>query len=323
MDRATVEAGNSILDAVSGAVHERIVGQNEAVEGLLVALLTGGHILLEGLPGLAKTLMVRTLAEAIHTDFRRIQFTPDLLPTDIVGTPIYDQSSGEFRVQKGPIFSNIVLADEINRAPPKVQAALLEAMEERQVTIAGETFPLENPFMVLATQNPVELHGTYPLAEAQLDRFAMKLHIGYPNRDEEKTIVRRVAAGNSIPVETVITVEAIAEARRSVSEVRLEDDVLNYIVELTFATREPGSYGLDDLTSLIEYGASPRATIFLTRTARARAFLLGRDYVMPDDVKAMAMKVMRHRIRTTYEADARGIDSDEIVRRVLDAVPAP
>ncbi len=323
MDRATVEAGNSILDAVSGAVHERIVGQNEAVEGLLVALLTGGHILLEGLPGLAKTLMVRTLAEAIHTDFRRIQFTPDLLPTDIVGTPIYDQSSGEFRVQKGPIFSNIVLADEINRAPPKVQAALLEAMEERQVTIAGETFPLESPFMVLATQNPVELHGTYPLAEAQLDRFAMKLHIGYPNRDEEKTIVRRVAAGNSIPVETVITVEAIAEARRSVSEVRLEDDVLNYIVELTFATREPGSYGLDDLTSLIEYGASPRATIFLTRTARARAFLLGRDYVMPDDVKAMAMKVMRHRIRTTYEADARGIDSDEIVRRVLDAVPAP
>ena len=323
MDRATVEAGNSILDAVSGAVHERVVGQNEAVEGLLVALLTGGHILLEGLPGLAKTLMVRTLAEAIHTDFRRIQFTPDLLPTDIVGTPIYDQAAGEFRVQKGPIFSNIILADEINRAPPKVQAALLEAMEERQVTIAGETFPLESPFMVLATQNPVELHGTYPLAEAQLDRFAMKLQIGYPNRDEEKTIVRRVAAGNTIPVETVITVEAIAEARRSVSEVRLEDDVLNYIVELTFATREPDSYGLDDLTPLIEYGASPRATIFLTRTARARAFLLGRDYVLPDDVKAMAMKVMRHRIRTTYEADARGIDSDEIVRRVLDAVPAP
>ena len=323
MDRATVEAGNSILDAVSGAVHERVVGQNEAVEGLLVALLTGGHILLEGLPGLAKTLMVRTLAEAIHTDFRRIQFTPDLRPTDIVGTPIYDQAAGEFRVQKGPIFSNIILADEINRAPPKVQAALLEAMEERQVTIAGETFPLESPFMVLATQNPVELHGTYPLAEAQLDRFAMKLQIGYPNRDEEKTIVRRVAAGNTIPVETVITVEAIAEARRSVSEVRLEDDVLNYIVELTFATREPDSYGLDDLTPLIEYGASPRATIFLTRTARARAFLLGRDYVLPDDVKAMAMKVMRHRIRTTYEADARGIDSDEIVRRVLDAVPAP
>ena len=323
MEHATTEAGSNILQQVTGAVHERVVGQNEAVEGLLIALLTGGHILLEGLPGLAKTLMVRTLAEAIHTDFRRIQFTPDLLPTDIVGTPIYDQAAGEFRVQKGPIFSNIILADEINRAPPKVQAALLEAMEERQVTIAGETFRLEDPFMVLATQNPVELHGTYPLAEAQLDRFAMKLHIGYPNRDEEKDIVRRVAAGTPIPVDTVITVDAIRGARRQVAELRLEDAILDYIVELTFATREPDAYGLSDLSSLIEYGASPRATIFLTRTARARAFLMGRDYVLPDDVKAMAPKVMRHRVRTTYEADARGVDSDEIVRRVLDTVPAP
>ena len=323
MEHATTEAGSNILEQVTGAVHERVVGQNEAVEGLLIALLTGGHILLEGLPGLAKTLMVRTLAEAIHTDFRRIQFTPDLLPTDIVETPIYDQAAGEFRVQKGPIFSNIILADEINRAPPKVQAALLEAMEERQVTIGGETFRLEDPFMVLATQNPVELHGTYPLAEAQLDRFAMKLHIGYPNRDEEKDIVRRVAAGTPIPVDTVITVDAIRDARRQVAELRLEDAILDYIVELTFATREPDAYGLSDLSSLIEYGASPRATIFLTRTARARAFLMGRDYVLPDDVKAMAPKVMRHRVRTTYEADARGVDSDEIVRRVLDTVPAP
>jgi MoxR-like ATPase len=323
VERATVEAGSNILGQVAGAVHERVVGQDEAVEGLLVALLTGGHILLEGLPGLAKTLMVRTLAEAIHTDFRRIQFTPDLLPTDIVGTPIYDQAASEFKVQKGPIFSNIILADEINRAPPKVQAALLEAMEERQVTIAGETYRLEDPFMVLATQNPVELHGTYPLAEAQLDRFAMKLEIGYPNRIEEKMIVRRVAAGAPIPIDTVINVEQIAEARRTVAQVRLEDDVLDYIVELTFATREPSEYGLGDLERLIEYGASPRATIFLTRTARARAFLHGRDYVMPDDVKAMAPKVMRHRIRTTYEADARGVDPDEIVRRVLDAVPSP
>ncbi len=323
MESATAEAGTNILEQVTGAVHERVVGQDEAVEGLMVALLTGGHILLEGLPGLAKTLMVRTLAEAIHTDFRRIQFTPDLLPTDIVGTPIFDQAAREFRVQKGPIFSNIILADEINRAPPKVQAALLEAMEERQVTIAGETFRLEDPFMVLATQNPVELHGTYPLAEAQLDRFAMKLHIGYPDRAEEKEIVRRVAAGTPIPVDTVITVEAIAEARRAAAGLRLEDEVLDYIVELTFATREPAAYGLADLERLIEYGASPRATIFLTRTARARAFLLGRDYVLPDDVKAMAPKVMRHRIRTTYEADARGIDSDDIVRQVLDAVPSP
>jgi MoxR-like ATPase len=323
VEQATIGAGSKVLDAVSGAVHERVVGQDDAVEGLLVALLTGGHILLEGLPGLAKTLMVRTLADAIDTGFRRIQFTPDLLPTDIVGTPIYDQSAGEFRVQKGPIFSNIILADEINRAPPKVQAALLEAMEERQVTIAGETFPLGDPFMVLATQNPVELHGTYPLAEAQLDRFAMKLHIGYPNRSEEKQIVRRVAAGSPIPVSKVATVSDIGAARKAVADVRLEDDILDYIVELTFATREPQEYGLDDIASLIEYGASPRATIFLTRTARARAYLNGRDYVMPDDVKAMALMVMRHRIRTTYEADARGIGSDEIVRRVLEAVPAP
>lgn len=323
LEQATAEAGTEILTGVSDAVHERVVGQNEAVEGLLVALLTGGHILLEGLPGLAKTLMVRTLAEAIHTGFRRIQFTPDLLPTDIVGTPVFDQSSGDFKVQKGPIFSNIILADEINRAPPKVQAALLEAMEERQVTIAGETFRLEDPFMVLATQNPVELHGTYPLAEAQLDRFAMKLEIGYPDRGEEKEIVRRVAKGNPIPVDTVITVDQIAEARKTVAEVRLEDEILDYIVELTFATREPSKYGLSDFDSLIEYGASPRATIFLTRTARARAFLQGRDFVMPDDVKAMAPKVMRHRLRTTYEADARGIDSDQIVARVLEAVPAP
>ena len=323
MEQATVGAKSDILKGVADAVHERVVGQHDAVEGLLVALLTGGHILLEGLPGLAKTLMVRTLAEAIHTDFRRIQFTPDLLPTDIVGTPVFDQSAGDFKVQKGPIFSNIILADEINRAPPKVQAALLEAMEERQVTIAGETFPLDTPFMVLATQNPVELHGTYPLAEAQLDRFAMKLEIGYPDRGEEKEIVRRVAKGETIPVEAVMTVEQLSEARRTVADIRLEEEILDYIVELTFATREPGEYGLADLTSLLEYGASPRATIFLTRTARARAFLHGRDYVMPDDVKAMAPKVMRHRIRTTYEADARGIDSEQIVQRVLEAVPSP
>jgi len=323
VEQSTVGAGSNVLATVAGSVHERVVGQNEAVEGLLIALLTGGHILLEGLPGLAKTLMVRTLAEAIHTDFRRIQFTPDLLPTDIVGTPVFDQSSGEFRVQKGPIFSNIVLADEINRAPPKVQAALLEAMEERQVTIAGDTYPLDRPFMVLATQNPVELHGTYPLAEAQLDRFCMKLEIGYPTREEEKTIVRRVAHGENEPVEPVLTVEQIGEARAQVAAVHLEDEILDYIVELTFATREPEDYGLADLVDLLEFGASPRATIFLTRTARARAYLRGRDYVMPDDVKAMAPKVMRHRLRTTYEADARGIDSEDIVQRVLGAVPSP
>lgn len=323
MEHATVTSGARIHDAVAGAVQKRVVGQSHAVEGLLVALLTGGHILLEGLPGLAKTLMVRTLAEAVHTGFRRIQFTPDLLPTDIVGTPIFDQAAGEFKVQKGPVFSNIILADEINRAPPKVQAALLEAMEERQVTIAGETFKLDDPFMVLATQNPVELHGTYPLAEAQLDRFSMKLHIGYPDRTDEKTIVRRVASGEPIPVDTVIDADQIRAARKEVASVRLEDEVLDYIVELTFATREPANYGLEDLVPLIEYGASPRATIFLTRVSRARAYLAGRDYVLPDDVKAMAPMVMRHRVRTTYEADARGIDADSIVSRVLEAVPSP
>ena len=324
MEQATVRSDSQLLTTtVANAVHQRVVGQEEAVEGLLIALLTGGHILLEGLPGLAKTLMVRSLAEAIHTDFSRIQFTPDLLPTDIVGTPIFDQRSGDFRIQKGPIFSNIVLADEINRAPPKVQAALLEAMEERQVTIAGETFPLEQPFMVLATQNPVELHGTYPLAEAQLDRFSMKLEIGYPTREEEKQIVRQVAHGDRGPIEAVVTVEEIAEARAKVAAVHLEEKILDYIVELAFATREPAGVGLEELETLIEFGTSPRATIFLARTSRARAYLRGRDFVMPDDVKAMAPRVMRHRLRTTYEADAAGITADEITRRVLAAVPSP
>tara|TARA_Y100000588_G_scaffold345198_2_gene392191 strand:+ start:6552 stop:7523 length:972 start_codon:yes stop_codon:yes gene_type:complete len=323
MEQATVASGSRLLTTVSQSVHERVVGQNEAVEGLLVALLTGGHILLEGLPGLAKTLMVRTLAQALHTGFRRIQFTPDLLPTDIVGTPVFDQATGQFRVQKGPIFSNIILADEINRAPPKVQAALLEAMEEQQVTIAGETYQLDSPFMVLATQNPVELHGTYPLAEAQLDRFALKLEIGYPSREEEKMIVHRVARTDPAPISAVATAEEIITAREEVSAVHLEDNLLDYIVELTFATREPAAFGLEDLEDLIEFGTSPRATIFLTRTARARAYLKGRDYVMPDDIKAMAPSVLRHRLRTTYEADARGVGSEEIIRLILNTVPSP
>lgn len=316
-------SGNAWLGEVATAVHRRVVGQDVAVEGLLIALLTGGHILLEGLPGLAKTLMVRTLAEAIHTNFRRIQFTPDLLPTDIVGTPVFDQESGQFRVHKGPIFSNIVLADEINRAPPKVQAALLEAMEERQVTIAGDTFPLEHPFMVLATQNPTELHGTYPLAEAQLDRFALKLEIGYPSREEEKIIVGRVAGGDREPVDPVGTAGQIMAAREKVAAVHLEDKVLDYIVDLICATRDPAAYGLPELASLIEFGVSPRATIFLTRTSRARAYLHQRDHVLPDDVKAMALPVMRHRLKTSYEADASGVDAGEIIRRILAKLPCP
>ena len=323
MEQATVASGSRRRTTVAQAVHERVVGHSEAVEGLLVALLTGGHILLEGLPGLAKTLMVRTLAQALYTGFRRIQFTPDLLPTDIVGTPVFDQATGQFRVQKGPIFSNIILADEINRAPPKVQAALLEAMEEQQVPIAGETYQLASPFMGLATQNPVELHGTYPLAEAQLDRFALKLEIGYPSREEEKMIVHRVARTDPAPISAVATAEEIITAREEVSAVHLEDNLLDYIVELTFATREPAAFGLEDLEDLIEFGTSPRATIFLTRTARARAYLKGRDYVMPDDIKAMAPSVLRHRLRTTYEADARGVGSEEIIRLILNTVPSP
>src|SRR6185312_6215972 len=321
--QVTPAAANSWLSRVAAAVHERVVGQDEAVEGLLIALLTGGHILLEGLPGLAKTLMVRTLAEAIDAQFRRIQFTPDLLPTDIVGTPVFDAKSGDFRIHKGPIFSNIVLADEINRAPPKVQAALLEAMEERQVTLGGETYALASPFMVLATQNPIELHGTYPLAEAQLDRFALKLEIGYPTREQEKAIVGRVAGGSPAPLSPVGTAAQILADRERVTAVHLEEKILDYIVDLTFATRNPSAYGLQDLDGLIEFGASPRATIFLTRTSRARAYLRGRNYVMPDDVKAMTPAVMRHRLKTTYEADARGIDAAEIIRRVLATVPAP
>jgi len=321
--------GAQLLGRVADTVHLRVVGQDEAVRGLLVALLTGGHVLLEGLPGLAKTLMVRSLADAVNASFRRIQFTPDLLPGDIVGTPIYHQGRDEFRVHKGPIFAHIILADEINRAPPKVQSALLEAMEEKQVTIAGETYPLEEPFLVLATQNPVEHHGTYPLAEAQLDRFMMKLKIGYPSKPHEKEIVDRVARNGSgdirksIQYEPIASVADIFRARDEMVDVHLSDKVVEYVVELVFATRDPQAYGLSHLESLLEFGTSPRATIFLTRAARAEAYLTGRDYVIPDDVKAMAPAVLRHRLRTTYEADAKGIDADAIVGQILDAVPTP
>ena len=320
--------GAQLLGRVGEAVHLRVVGQDAAVHGLLIALLTGGHILLEGLPGLAKTLMVRSLADAVNASFRRIQFTPDLLPGDIVGTPIYHQGTGEFRVHKGPIFANIILADEVNRAPPKVQSALLEAMEEKQVTIDGVSYPLEDPFIVLATQNPVEHQGTYPLAEAQLDRFMMKLKIGYPSKPEEKEIVRRSATGmegvrSTIQYAPTASVEEIFRARTEAAEVYLSEKVLDYIVELVFATRQPREYGLPHLENLMEFGTSPRTSIFMTRAARASAFLAGRDHVIPDDVKTVTPHVMRHRLRTTYEADAKRIDADFIIREILDAVPTP
>lgn len=321
-------AGYKLLQGVADSVQRRVVGQTATVEGLLIALLTGGHLLLEGLPGLAKTLLVRSLADALHTSFRRIQFTPDLLPGDIVGTPVYNQATGEFKVYKGPIFANVVLADEVNRAPPKVQSALLEAMEEEQVTIDGTTYPLPSPFLVLATQNPVEQQGTYPLAEAQLDRFMMKLRMSYPGRADESEIIRRVALGKKKGPrdeneELTTTAAAILSAREELDGVLVHPRIQEYIVDLVFATREPAAAGLREFETLMEFGISPRATIFLTRASRAHAYLRGRDFVLPDDVKAIAPAVLRHRIRTTYEADARGIDADQIVARLLATVPTP
>ena len=334
-------AGYQLLREVEEAVHRRVVGQDETIQGLLIALLTGGHVLLEGLPGLAKTLLVRSLAGALHTSFRRIQFTPDLLPGDVVGTPVYHQGTGEFHVYKGPVFANLVLADEINRAPPKVQSALLEAMEEGQVTIDRTTYTLPSPFLVLATQNPIEQQGTYPLAEAQLDRFMMKLRIGYPGREEEREIIERVALSPtgspnspaddppsdvdliSVSEEGAPSAPEILEARTELDGVNVDRKIQDYVVDLVFATREPAGAGLPEFELLLEFGASPRASIFLTRAARAHAYLEGRDFVLPDDVKSVAYPVLRHRLRTTYEADAKGIDADELIDRLLATVPAP
>jgi MoxR-like ATPase len=312
-----------LIQDVSSQVALRVVGQQYMIDRLLISLLTGGHVLLEGVPGLAKTLTVRTLAETISTTFSRIQFTPDLLPADVIGTQIYDQSTGQFMVKKGPIFANIILADEINRAPAKVQAALLEAMQEKQVTIGGTTYKLEEPFLVLATQNPIEQEGTYQLPEAQVDRFMLKLHVGYPTRDEEREIMRRMASGHAIDVRHVATPDAILEARGRIADLYMDDRIVDYIVDIVHATREPAAAGLKELVPLIEYGASPRATIALAQASRAHAFLRGRAFVTPDDIKAIAPDVLRHRVLTTYEAEAEEVTSDEIVRRVLATVESP
>ncbi len=317
------ELDHTLIQGVLDQVAKRVVGQDAMVERLIISLLTGGHVLLEGVPGLAKTLTVRTLAETVHTTFSRIQFTPDLLPADVVGTQIYDQSTGKFSVKKGPIFANIVLADEINRAPAKVQAALLEAMQEKQVTIGGTTYKLDEPFLVLATQNPIEQEGTYPLPEAQVDRFMLKLRVGYPSREEEKEIMRRMAGGVAIVVETVANPTAIMAARKRIAELFLDARIVDYIVDLVHATRAPADFKLADLVPLIEFGASPRATIALAQSSRAHAFLRGREFVSPDDVKAMAPDVLRHRVLLTYEAEAESVTSDQVVQRVLDAVPSP
>ena len=313
----------ALVQGVMRQVGRRVVGQEYMVERLLISLLTGGHVLLEGVPGLAKTLTVRTLAETIDTSFQRIQFTPDLLPADVLGTQVFDQSTGQFSVKKGPIFANIVLADEINRAPAKVQAALLEAMQEKQVTLGGQTFKLDEPFLVLATQNPIEQEGTYPLPEAQVDRFMLKLRVGYPSRDEEKEIMRRMAGGEPISVEHVASPLAIMDARHRISELYMDERIVDYIVEIVHATREPAESGLKELAPLIEFGASPRATIALAQASRAHAFLRGRTFVTPDDVKSIAPDVLRHRVLTTYEAEAEDVTSEQIVQRVLAKIESP
>jgi len=316
-------ADSRLVQDVTRQVALRVVGQDYMVERLLISILTGGHVLIEGVPGLAKTLTVRTLAEAIDTTFQRIQFTPDLLPADVVGTQIYDQPSGKFMVKKGPIFANIILADEINRAPAKVQAALLEAMQEKQVTIGGTTYKLEEPFLVLATQNPIEQEGTYPLPEAQVDRFMLKLRVGYPTRDEEKEIMRRMSGGDTIAIDKVATPIAIMDARHRISELYLDDRIVDYIVDIVHATRDPKQYGLEELVPLVEFGASPRATIALAQASRAHAFLRGRSFVTPDDVKAIGPDVLRHRVLTTYEAEAEEVSSDDVVAKILGSIESP
>jgi MoxR-like ATPase len=300
-----------------------IVGQERLLHRLLIALLTNGHILIEGVPGLAKTLTVRTLASTLDASFQRIQFTPDLLPADLIGTQIYNPKTGEFTPRKGPIFSNIVLADEINRAPAKVQSALLEAMEERQVTLGDRTHLLDDPFMVLATQNPIEQEGTYPLPEAQLDRFMLKVIIGYPSRAEERTIMERMAGDAPEPPRPVINAPLIQQARQIVNSIYVDDRIKEYVLDIVFATRDPAASGMKELVPYIEIGASPRATIALTKAAKASAFMRGRGYVTPDDVKQIASDVLRHRVVATFEAEAEGITPAHIIQQIIGRVEVP
>ena len=319
-----VENESRFIDDLTVEIRKVIVGQDYLVERLLVGLLANGHILIEGVPGLAKTLSVRVLSAAIKTKFQRLQFTPDLLPADVVGTLVYNPKDGNFTTKKGPIFSNIILADEINRAPAKVQSALLEAMQERQVTIGENTFKLEEPFLVLATQNPIEQEGTYPLPEAQVDRFMMKLHIGYPTKEDELKILKRMSfTDKKIEVNPVVTPEKILDARKVVNEIYIDEKIEKYIIDIVFATRDPKAYGINDLVGLIEYGASPRASINLTLAAKAYAFVKRRGYVTPQDVKSIGPDVLRHRVIPSYEAEAEDKTSEDIVKRVFDEVEVP
>ncbi len=318
-----VKRESEFVRQLTGEIGKVIVGQKYLIERLLVGLLADGHVLLEGVPGLAKTLSVKTLSAAIQTSFHRIQFTPDLLPADVVGTLIYNPKDGEFRIKQGPIFANLILADEINRAPAKVQSALLEAMQERQVTIGEQTFKLPEPFLVLATQNPIEQEGTYPLPEAQVDRFMLKLKIDYPSKTEEREIMERMAeTGKVITTQPVITPQQILGARKVVNAVYMDEKIKNYIVDLVFATRDPQAYKID-AAGLIQYGASPRASIYLTVAAKAYAFLQGRGYVTPQDVKTIGMDVLRHRVIISYEAEAEEMTSEDVIKRIFDEVPVP
>jgi MoxR-like ATPase len=319
-----ISSESAFVDDLVAEIGRVVVGQRYMVERLLIGLLGDGHVLLEGVPGLAKTLTVSSLAQAIGTQFQRIQFTPDLLPADLLGTLVYNQKEANFFIKKGPIFANIILADEINRSPAKVQSALLEAMQERQVTIGEKTFVLEQPFLVLATQNPIEQEGTYPLPEAQVDRFMMKIKVGYPSREEELEIMRRMArTGSREEVKPVVTPEQILSARAVLNALYIDERVEQYIVDLVISSRDPEQFKLPGLAQLIEYGASPRATINLNLAARAHAFLKHRAYVTPEDVRSIAMDVLRHRIAVTYEAEAEEITSEDIVQRILDRVEVP
>src|SRR5205809_2404720 len=313
----------TMLDPLYREVEKVIVGQRAMIDRLLIGLLTGGHILVEGVPGLAKTLAIRTLAQTLRLSFHRIQFTPDLLPADVIGTQIYNPRNGEFTVKKGPVFANLVLADEINRAPAKVQSALLEAMQEKQVTIGDHTYPLEQPFLVMATQNPIEQEGTYPLPEAQVDRFMLKLKITYPNKEEELAILERMAAVDpDLSVMGVLSAEEILKLRRGIDEIYVDEKIKRYLVDIVHATRNPSEYGLD-IASYIQYGASPRATIFLTRAAKGQAFLEGRGYVTPQDVKSIGQDVLRHRVLITYEAEAEDLTAEHLLQRIFDHLKVP
>lgn len=320
---AEIERRSHLIESLRTGMHQAIVGQSHLIDSLLIGLLSGGHILLEGLPGLAKTLAIKTLSQLISADYKRIQFTPDLLPADVVGTLMYSQKQEDFSVKKGPIFSNFILADEINRAPAKVQSALLEAMQEHQVTIGDETFKLPNPFLVMATQNPIEQEGTYPLPEAQVDRFMLKVLISYPKKEEEAQIIRQQIRPESQQIRPVVSIADILELRRLAAEVYIDEKIERYIVDIVFATRQPADYGLENFKSFISFGASPRASINLALAARSYALMKGRGYVIPEDVRAVCYDVLRHRIGLSYEAEAQDLTPDELIKEILNRVEVP